>query len=337
MTKNLKKKLSKNYGMKIMKKINQRKITLFVLFLYTLGILTFGNIFDDTLNIREEGTLNINEPNDETSFILGIDYLPGIDPHSSNGYEFSAVIDQVVETLLAYNLSDPELSIIPRLAVSKGIWSGDGLSYTIQLKTGVKFHDGTNFDASAVKWSFDRLAYFMNISGSLPPTQNTPYFDYIYRWDDGTPIINRTEVLNTDLIKFVLNQPYGAFEGLLSISSSGILSPTSTSATEYIEYLTDDLVGTGPFVYDGYFNYYNDGEINFHAFEEYHQGITNITHLKYSIIHDSLALNNAILSGDIDAIYNPLSSMLDTFVKQSHMHLTTHTSLMKYSRGKGID
>ena len=312
---------------------NHKLITIIALFLFLFGAVYFNQHDNEITNnigfidFNIERNLTINDLEDETYFIFGINHIQGLDPHRFFGFNSWVVIDQVFETLYAYNLSDPNLPIIPRLASSKGIWSSDGLNYTIPLNSGIIFHDQTNFDAFAVKWSFERLAYFMNASGNTPEPITPPLFDYLYLWDDGTPIINRTEVVNTNTIKFVLNRPYGAFEGLLCFSGSGIMSPLSTPATEYIDHDTGDFVGTGPFVYDGFLN---REELILHAFDNYHQGVANLTHLKFSIIHDSQLRNQALLSGDIDALYNPLDSILETFIEDPMINVESGNSTVTY-------
>ncbi len=260
------------------------------------------------------------DPHTSTNYplVFGIPYgISDLDPHRAWDTGSAKVIDQVVETLFANNLSDPENVLIPRLASDFGTWSNNGLNFTVVLRTGVNFHDGTPFNATAVKWNFDRINYFMN-------------FDYLYRWPDETPIINRTEVINTYTIKFVLNRPFAAFESLLSFSGSGILSPTSTPQYDYIDTLTGDLVGTGPFVYD---EYIQDTEINFHAYENYWAGVAKITALKFSIFQDSINQTLALLSGEIDCLDSIDPSLFDTLEANSNVTLESKQSSAIYYLG----
>jgi len=311
---------------------NYKLITLgaFLLFLAcAFLVITPNNVkLTDTSNIVkiDEQILTADE---DTFLIYGKCYGPGeLDPHNAWDTGSFDVIDQVVETLLAYNLSDPELSIIPRLASSMGTWSPDNLNYMITLGSGVMFHDGTIFNATAVRWSFDRLAYFMNVSGTLPEETRICLIDELYRWNDGTPIINRTEIINANTINFVLNRPFGAFEALLCFTGSGIMSPNSTPTTEYIDFATGDLIGTGPFVYD---EYIPNIELNFHAFENYWAGVANITYLKFSIITDANERNQALLSGEIDILDEPLPSFLDIFeIDPNIIVKSSPSTIMRY-------
>ncbi|MFX1267100.1 MAG: ABC transporter substrate-binding protein [Promethearchaeota archaeon] len=242
--------------------------------------------------------------------ICGLSYAPdSLDPLNTWDNTIFNVIDQSVETLLAYDLSAPDLEIIPRLATNLGTWSVDNLNYTIPLKTGILFHDGTPFDAYAVQWNFDRLAYFMNITGMLPPGESTTIVKTMYLLDDGTPIINSTEVIDPYTIKFVLNRPYGPFDALLCFSGSGMLSPASTPDTEYIDLETGDVIGTGPFEYDYYIP---DDKVKFHAFEDYWAGAAEIKELVFKIIYDTDERHQALLSGIIDLLNAPLNYYIDT-------------------------
>ncbi|MHA1212507.1 MAG: ABC transporter substrate-binding protein, partial [Candidatus Heimdallarchaeota archaeon] len=220
---------------------------------------------------------------------------------------------QVVEGLFAYNLSDPKMGVIPNLALDYGTWSGN--NYTVDLKPNIYFHDGTLFDAYAVKFTFDRLAYFMENSMAAAADL---YKYYDIQASKIKNIINHTEVINANTIRFVLNQKVGIFETLLCFEGSYIVSPTSTPATELIDLLTGTLVGTGPFVFE---NYIADSEVNFYAYENYWKGVSNVTNLKFSIITDELARNNALLSGDVDIITDPIDSMLDTYIANPNITL----------------
>ena len=160
------------------------------------------------------------------------------------------------------------MDVIPRLAASYGSWSPDDLTYTVTLRQGVTFHDGSSFNATVVEWNYNRLNYFTNFTGLLPPGYQIPSFEFLYRWPDGTPIINRIDIVDPHTVNFVLNRPYAPFEALLAFSGSGILSPMSTPEHDYIETFSGDIIGTGPFVYD----YYDEGK-QYEEIGEYQKAI----------------------------------------------------------------
>ena len=144
----------------------------------------------------------------------------------------SGINDLIYETLVDYAGTLAE-DVEGKLAIDWTI-SSDGLHYTFNLREDVTFHDGTPFNATAVKFSFDRLQYFINASGTLPINTTTAIMDVLYKFLNGTPIINRTEILNNYSVRFVLNAPYGPFQSLLCYESSYIISPYSTPQYNYI-------------------------------------------------------------------------------------------------------
>ncbi|MFX0025507.1 MAG: ABC transporter substrate-binding protein [Candidatus Hermodarchaeota archaeon] len=268
---------------------------------------------------HEKEGISTNGPSN-TPFIVGVMYgLNHLDPHFSYNYVSGSAIAQVCEGLFRYNLSHPSHEIIPHLASEDGTWSGDGLEFTILLQQGITFHDGYKFNASVIKWNFDRLAYLMNISGTLP---NTVYYGmpstlgYLYEWPDGTPIINRTEVLSEYVVRFVLNKPYGSFKALLCFSGSYMLSPFSTPAADYINPDTDDLIGTGPFVYDGHVP---DINATFHAYENYWSGEANIDQMIFKVIANNDARHIALLSGDIHFLEEVDPAYINTFKADNNL------------------
>ncbi len=298
---------------KVPKKIILSTIICVVILFYTVSSMNLSinmnkPIDDELIPFNDNPNLNSQGAN-ITEFVCGVKYdLGDLDPQFTWDSASIDVIDQVCEGLYRYNLSDPDLAIIPNLATAFGIWSSDKKNYTISLREDVLFHDGTPFNATSVKWSFDRLQYFMNTTGSLPEGKQITIIAELYSWPDGTPIINRTEIVTSNTIKFILNKPFVPFLGLLCFSGSYILSPTSTPANEYINTAIGDLVGTGPFVYDGYIA---GIEVNFHAFEDYWRGEAKIKSLVFSIISDANARNQALLSGDIDLLSGISFSYLD--------------------------
>jgi peptide/nickel transport system substrate-binding protein len=206
------------------------------------------------------------------------------------------VIDQIAEGLFGFDYSDPNLAIVPQLAVDHGIWNGN--LYTVELRQDVEFHDETHFDAYAVKFTFDRLQYFMD-NGMLLTENLYKYYDYLT--DEMIPIINAVNVVSEYLVEFELNIQYGLFETLLAFESSFILSPTSTPLEDIIDVYSGPIIGTGPFV----FEYYDGMVTSFSAFDNYWNGRPEIDHLLFKYIYDGNEQADLLASGELHMILDP--------------------------------
>ncbi len=308
-------------------------IFLSLLFIFNPNFTTKINKQIENDLIKNKRDLKTSNPGDDFfKFTYGLwlehNYWE-LDPHNAWGGSDSIVIDQVCEGLFRYNLSDPNLAIVPNLANGTGTWSSDNLNYTVSLLNNVTFHDGTKFNATAVKVSFDRLAYFMNSTGKMTP-QNITTINWLYRWKDYTPFINRTEIINETAIKFVLNRPFAGLLGLLCSPGSYILSPASTNPNQYINgSAMDDLVGTGPFIYD---RYIPNNEVRFHAYENYSRGKAQIELLRFSIIPASNQ-NQTLIDGQVDLIGAPSHDMLNTLESDPNINVIKDWSNVFYYLG----
>jgi len=117
---------------------------------------------------------------------------------------------------------------VPYLA-TKWEWAADKSSITFTLRQGVKFHDGTPFNAAAVKLDFDQLITDKNSS-----TTN---------WD-------RWEIKDDYTITLFLKKYQTDFWGSISGWNSFIVSPTVLK--QGVEYTKEHPVGTGPFMYESF-------------------------------------------------------------------------------------
>ena len=113
-----------------------------------------------------------------------------LDPALADDGESTKINTNIYEGLVKY--ADDSTEIVPCLAESWDV-SDDGLSYTFHLRQGVKFHDGTDFNAEAVKINYDR-----QLPGNA--TENMSYAGFIFGSvkdivvdDDYTVTINLTE------------------------------------------------------------------------------------------------------------------------------------------------
>ncbi|GAH28932.1 unnamed protein product, partial [marine sediment metagenome] len=239
-------------------------------------------------------------PENDPTVIYGVSYDPfEIDPLRAWDTTTYAIIDQVAEGLFAYDLSDDQLAIIPRLATDFGTWSPDGLSYTVDLRTDVFFQDGTHFDASAVEWTFDRMMYFMD-SGEA-------YNDGVYRFLDGTPIISSVDIVTTYSVRFNLNGPFAGLEALLCFTGSAILREDPEFETKFLDPSVDVLVGTGPFELN---TYIQGVGVSFVAYQNYWDGPANFDDLWYLFIDDTMLRTEALINGYIDFLERPDYSRL---------------------------
>jgi hypothetical protein len=79
--------------------------------------------------------------------------MTGLDPHTQLGIPAVYVMQNIFQSLVTLN---ENLEIVPEAAESWEVQEA-GRTYVFPLRRGVQFHDGTPFDAAAVKWNFERL------------------------------------------------------------------------------------------------------------------------------------------------------------------------------------
>jgi len=258
-------------------------------------ILLFAGVYQPKEISTEKSNLATSQT--ENVLFLGTPVsLQNLDPAYAWELGSFDVIEQVAEGLFGYDFSDPNLALIPKLAADYGDW--DGNTYTVELKQGVYFHDGTPFNAYAVEATFTRLQYFMD-NGMAQAGDLYRYYDY--KTDEMKPIINNVNAVGDYTVEFELDTSYGLLETLLSFEASFILSPSATPPEDYIDLYSGLLVGTGPFV----FEYYDGGEVSFRAFENYRGDRASIDHLKFIYITDPDERATALNDGHVHMILNP--------------------------------
>lgn len=153
-----------------------------------------------------------------------------LDQHQSNHTISRMVARHFLDTLVVVNRQDG--SINPALA-EKWTVSPDGLSYTFNLRKGVKFHDGAPFNAEAVKFNLDRV-----VSPDIKPGLALKLL--------GGKKYKGTEVKDEFTVVVTFNEPHAAFLNGLSDSALGINSPEAVKKAG-ADYGRTTVVGTGPF------------------------------------------------------------------------------------------
>jgi peptide/nickel transport system substrate-binding protein len=218
------------------------------------------------------------------SLVLGmvLEPAPGLDPTTASAAAIGEVVHlNVLEGLTKINLNG---SITPLLAESWSI-DPDGKLYTFRLRKGVKFHDGEDFDASDVKFSFERA----KAEGSTNKAKKAVFDN-----------ISRIETPDPQTVIVVLNNADGNFLFRMGENTAVVLDPKSAATT------ASKPVGTGPFRFD---NWAKGSAITLVKNDAWRDAAkVKLKKVTFRIINDPAAQVAALLAGDIDAMPRGLAA-----------------------------
>ncbi|MER2029399.1 MAG: ABC transporter substrate-binding protein [Solibacillus sp.] len=207
-----------------------------------------------------------------------------LDPGIVTDGESFKVTQNVFETLL--NFGEQDTTINPGLAKEWEV-SEDGLTYTFQLQEGVKFHDGTDFNAEAVIKNINRW------KGGKE--EDFYYFNSMFK-AEGEDIIKDVTAEGDYTVVFTLSRPQAPFLKNLAMSPFGIGSPTAFEAAG--DKFGDNPVGTGPFKFT---DWKRNDSITIEKFEDYWQeGLPKLDKVIFRSIPDNSARLNELMAGNID-------------------------------------
>jgi peptide/nickel transport system substrate-binding protein len=219
---------------------------------------------------------------------------------SNSSYVFANVMEGLVG-LKPGTISELE----PVLATQLPTVSADKLSYTFTLRTGVKFHDGTDFNADAVKYNYDRWTSF--------PTELQDYSYYantvLGQGAEGNVVSVTADSPTQVTIK--LKTPNSSFLLSQTLPQFGIASPTALKAGKadnsvkditkvtYAQGGTPALVGTGPFKWE---KWVKNSEVDIAKNPDYwnKDAVAHLDRVVFKPIADETAIVNGLQSGDID-------------------------------------
>ena len=198
--------------------------------------------------------------------------------------------------------ANPE-DFVPGLATR---WSAspDGLVWTLDLRQGVKFYDGTEFDATHVKYSFDRsMALYLPLS-----------LQVVIGYKE---IIDRVEVTSKYQVVFHLKIPFAPFLSLMASPGSFIVNPKLAPMDRSVSYVEGDARASnpndlGPYVLTSWIRKAGkDYEMRYDANPNYWgttDGYPKTRHIVLRFYSDATALALAVKSGDIDIAYRQLTA-----------------------------
>ncbi|WP_246081902.1 ABC transporter substrate-binding protein [Nocardioides litoris] len=225
------------------------------------------------------------------------------DPFFASDGESFRVARQIFEGLVGTEpgTADPA----PLLAEEYDV-SDDGLTYTFTLRDGVTFQDGTDFDAEAVCFNFDR---WYNMPASAQSPDLTYYYGALFRGfatgeTSGDAIYESCEA-GDGVATVNLKSPFAGFLSALSLPAFSMQSPTALQKDQddaaenprQTTYSAGAPVGTGPFTFESF----TPGEnVTLVRNDDYWGDVAKVDRAIVVAIDDPTARADALRAGDID-------------------------------------
>jgi peptide/nickel transport system substrate-binding protein len=201
---------------------------------------------------------------------------PELDPNLSSAYVDRQVMASLYDKLVDIN---QEGEIVPMLAKSWQV-SDNGTVYTFKLREDIKFHDGTPFDADAVKFNLDRYQK----KDSIRSTEVEP--------------IESVDVVDPTTVRVTLSEPFAPFLAVLTDRAGIMASPKAVQ--ESGGRISDKPVGTGPFEF---VERVRGDHITVKKYPDYwREGLPKIDKIVYKGIEDENVQYQNLQSGELDLI-----------------------------------
>ncbi|MCL2818519.1 MAG: ABC transporter substrate-binding protein [Actinomycetia bacterium] len=247
--------------------------------------------------------------------IIGISSVPtSLDEQQISDYNSDRVASEIYDTLLRF--SDTGTDVEPNLATDWDI-SEDGLTYTLTLRDDVKFHDGTDFNAEAVVFNYERF-----VSGDPVFAYADPIFGSVTSPEEDR-IVKSAEAVDDTTVVFHLYQPFAPFLAHLAMTQFSIVSPTAADGVD-VQDFGRSPVGTGPYKFG---SWTGETEVVLEKNDDYWGNTPNVDRLIYRFITDDNTRLNELEAGSIDIAVDPLPDSIAGFEANSGFQILQEPGL----------
>ena len=205
-----------------------------------------------------------------------------LDPHAVTATNDFRILVNVYDGLVRF--ADGTLEVEPALAESWEI-SEDGLTYTFDLREGVTFHDGTPFNAEAVKFNFERML------DEEHPFHNTGPFPLAFFFS----AVEEVTAVDETTVQFKLNEPFAPFLSNLAYPTGLIVSPAAVE--QHGEEVGRNPAGTGAYRFA---EWQSNQRVVITRNEDYWDGAPSLEAIVFRPITDANTRVAEMLAGGID-------------------------------------
>jgi peptide/nickel transport system substrate-binding protein len=195
---------------------------------------------------------------------------------------------------------DSHLNIVPQLAAALPTVSKDKLTYTIKLRTGIKFNDGTPFDAAAVKASIERD---LTLKGSVRASEISP--------------VKSVDTLGASTVVLHLSSPYSPLVSQLADRAGMAMSPKALAAEG--SSFAQNPVCVGPFMFKD--RVAGDHITLVKSPYYYNKAKVHLASIVYKIMTDPSSRTQALRAGDIQVEDRIQSTDVPTLQKDKSVNV----------------
>ncbi|MBO3761420.1 ABC transporter substrate-binding protein [Ciceribacter sp. L1K22] len=223
-----------------------------------------------------------------------------LDPHTVTATNDFRILVNVYDGLVRFK--DGTLEVEPALAESWTV-SEDGKTYTFKLRQGIKFHDGSDFNAEAVKFNFDRMLredHPFYETGPFPLSFNFSSIEAVNALDDHT-------------VEFKLSEAFAPFLSNLAYPTGLIVSPDAVK--QHGKDYGRNPSGTGPF---RFVEWLSNQRVVVEQNPDYWGGAAGLEAVVFRPITDPNTRVAEMMAGGIDVMVEVPPDNLATFAQDEN-------------------
>lgn len=230
--------------------------------------------------------------------------LTGLDPTNVNDTLSQTSLRLIYQGLFGF---DAEMNLIPLLA--EGYESNaDATEFTITLREGVSFHDGTTFDAEAVKVNIDRLRN---------PDNNLSRRSLV-------SMVSEVEVVDDRTVKLILDAPFGAMIASLAHPGAMMISPAALE--EFGSDIGRNPVGTGAFT----FTNWSADTLEVARNDDYWKGPAKVENIIIRSVPESGARMAMLQTGEAQFVPNFPPELMQVVQNNPDLQVETSPSIVEW-------
>jgi len=249
--------------------------------LFTAGLILWASLlWGEGILPRRGGTYH---------YTLGPSDPPSLDPIHITDTVSHAVASELYDGLVTF---DRDLKVQPAIA-RRWVVSGDGRTYTFDLRSEVRFHNGRSVTAEDFRYSFERLLH--------PETQSER--TWILEKLQGAREfmagkarrVTGIEILGPHKLQLTLERPFAPFLALLAYPAASVV-PREETARWGRQFSTHPM-GTGPFRFR---EWRHDDRVVLDANPDYFQGAPHLDRIVFRVIPDEMTRFQEFKAGNLE-------------------------------------